>query len=81
MNTLSIIGASIVTLALISYSIGILTEQFKKKIISRVLIFGCYSNHIYDTGFQEFTIYDPWIYWLFGPPCHADRTGADLADL
>ena len=39
MNTLSIIGASIVTLALISYSIGILSEQFKKKIIARVLIF------------------------------------------
>jgi hypothetical protein len=39
MNTLSIIGASIVTLALISYSIGILTEQFKKKIIPRVLVF------------------------------------------
>jgi len=39
MNTLSIIGASIVTLALISYSIGILSEQFKKKLIPRVLIF------------------------------------------
>lgn len=39
MNTLSIIGASIVTLALISYSIGILSEQVKKKIIPRVLIF------------------------------------------
>ena len=39
MNTLSIIGATIVTLALISYSIGIISEQFKKKIIPRVLIF------------------------------------------
>ena len=39
MNTLSIVGAVIVTLALISYSIGILTEQVKKKIIPRVLIF------------------------------------------
>ena len=39
MNTLSIIGASIVTLALISYSIGIISEQVKKKIIPRVLIF------------------------------------------
>ena len=39
MNTLSIIGAIIVTLALISYSIGILTEQFKKQILPRVLVF------------------------------------------
>ena len=39
MNTLSIIGATIVTLALISYSIGIISEQVKKKIIPRVLIF------------------------------------------
>lgn len=39
MNTLSIIGATIVTLALISYSIGIISEQLKKKIIPRVLIF------------------------------------------
>ena len=39
MNTLSIIGASIVTLALICYSIGIISEQVKKKIIPRVLIF------------------------------------------
>lgn len=39
MNTLSIVGATIVTLALISYSIGILTEQVKKKLIPRVLIF------------------------------------------
>jgi len=39
MNTLSITGATIVTLALISYSIGIISEQVKKKIIPRVLIF------------------------------------------
>ncbi len=39
MNTLSIIGATIVTLALISYGIGIISEQVKKKIIPRVLIF------------------------------------------
>jgi len=39
MNSLSIIGATIVTLALISYSIGIITEQVKKKLIPRVLIF------------------------------------------
>jgi uncharacterized repeat protein (TIGR03987 family) len=39
MNTLSIIGATIVTLALISYSIGIISEQVKKKLIPRVLIF------------------------------------------
>ena len=39
MNTLSIIGAIIVTLALISYSIGIITEQLKKQLIPRVLIF------------------------------------------
>jgi len=39
MNTLSIIGATIVTLALISYSIGIISEQLKRKIIPRVLIF------------------------------------------
>ncbi len=39
MNNLSIIGAIIVTLALISYSIGIISEQVKKKIIPRVLIF------------------------------------------
>jgi uncharacterized repeat protein (TIGR03987 family) len=39
MNTLSIAGAIIVTLALISYSIGIISEQLKKKIIPRVLIF------------------------------------------
>jgi uncharacterized repeat protein (TIGR03987 family) len=39
MNNLSIIGATIVTLALISYSIGIISEQLKRKIIPRVLIF------------------------------------------
>lgn len=39
MNTLSTIGASIVTLALISYSIGIISEQVKKTLIPRVLIF------------------------------------------
>lgn len=39
MNTLSMIGATIVTLALISYSIGILSEQIKKLIIPRVMIF------------------------------------------
>ncbi len=39
MNILSIIGATIVTLALISYSIGIITEQRKKKLIPRVMIF------------------------------------------
>jgi len=39
MNSLSITGATIVTLALISYSIGILSEQVKKKMIPRVLIF------------------------------------------
>lgn len=33
------IGATIVTLALISYSIGIISEQVKKKIIPRVLVF------------------------------------------
>jgi uncharacterized repeat protein (TIGR03987 family) len=39
MNTLSTIGAGIVTLALISYSIGIISEQVKKTLIPRVLIF------------------------------------------
>ncbi|MEZ5071020.1 MAG: hypothetical protein R2751_08640 [Bacteroidales bacterium] len=39
MNTLSIIGAFLVTLALISYSIGILSEQFKRKLIPRVMFF------------------------------------------
>jgi hypothetical protein len=39
MKTISIIGSIIVTLALVSYSIAILTEQFKKIITKRVLIF------------------------------------------
>jgi hypothetical protein len=39
MNPLSTIGAAIVTLALISYSIGIKSEHNKRKIIPRVLIF------------------------------------------
>jgi hypothetical protein len=39
MKTISMIGSFIVTLALISYSIAILTEQFKKIINIRVLRF------------------------------------------
>lgn len=39
MKTLAIIAATIVTLALISYSIAIITEQRKKKVINLVLIF------------------------------------------
>ena len=39
MRSISMIGSFIVTLALISYSIGILTEQFKKIISKRVLTF------------------------------------------
>ena len=39
MNTLSITGAFLVTLALIYYIIAILTEQFKKQIIPRVMVF------------------------------------------
>lgn len=39
MKTLTIIAATIVTLALISYSIAIITEQRKKIVINRVLIF------------------------------------------
>jgi len=39
MNTLSMIGASVVTIALVSYSIGIISEQVKKKLIPRVMIF------------------------------------------
>ncbi len=39
MKTLTIIAATIVTLALISYSIAIITEQRKKIVMSRVLIF------------------------------------------
>ena len=39
MNTISMIGAVVVTLALISYSIGVITEQRKHKLIKTVLIF------------------------------------------
>ncbi len=39
MKTLTIIAATIVSLALISYSIAIITEQRKKVVINRVLIF------------------------------------------
>lgn len=39
MNTLSITGAIIVTFALISYSIGIISEQLKRKLIPRVMVF------------------------------------------
>jgi uncharacterized repeat protein (TIGR03987 family) len=39
LKTLAIVAASIVTLALISYSIGIITEQRKRIVINRVLIF------------------------------------------
>lgn len=39
MNNLSITGALLVTLALISYSTAILSEQIKKKIIPRVMVF------------------------------------------
>ena len=39
MKPLAIFAASIVTLALISYSIAILTEQKKKLVINRVLVF------------------------------------------
>ena len=39
MKPLAIFAASVVTLALISYSIAILTEQRKKLVINRVLIF------------------------------------------
>ena len=39
MKPLAIFAASIVTLALISYSIAILTEQRKKLVINRVLVF------------------------------------------
>ena len=39
MNSLSITGATIVSLALISYSIGIISEQVTRKIIPRVLVF------------------------------------------
>jgi len=39
MNTISMIGAVIVTLALISYSIGVISEQKKHKLVKTVLIF------------------------------------------
>lgn len=39
MNNLSITGAFFVTLALISYSTAILSEQFTKRIIPRVMVF------------------------------------------
>ena len=39
MNSLSIAGAAIVTLAFISYSIAIISEQIKKLIIPRVMFF------------------------------------------
>ena len=39
MNTISMIGATVVTLALISYSIGVIAEQKKKKIVNNVLLF------------------------------------------
>ena len=39
MNTISIIGSVIVTFALISYLVGIITEQLRKMITGRVLLF------------------------------------------
>jgi hypothetical protein len=39
MNTLSIAGAVFVTLALVSYSVAILTEQFRKTLLPRVMVF------------------------------------------
>jgi len=39
MKPLAVFAATIVTLALISYSIAILTEQKKKLVINRVLVF------------------------------------------
>ncbi|MBU8891672.1 MAG: hypothetical protein KOO66_02785 [Bacteroidales bacterium] len=39
METISMIGATIVTLALISYSVGVIAEQKQKRIIKTVLIF------------------------------------------
>jgi len=39
MKSLAIFAATVVTLALISYSIAILTEQRKKLVINRVLVF------------------------------------------
>ena len=39
MKPLAILAASIVTLALTSYSVAIITEQIKRKVIGRVLLF------------------------------------------
>lgn len=39
MNTISMIGAVVVTLALISYSIGVIAEQRKHKLAKTVLLF------------------------------------------
>lgn len=39
MNTISMIGAVVVTLALISYSIGVISEQKKHKLVKSVLLF------------------------------------------
>lgn len=39
MNPLSVTGAIIVTLALVSYGIGIISEQVRRQIIHRVIIF------------------------------------------
>jgi len=39
MNTVSMIGAIIVTLALISYSIGVIAEQRRRRIVQTVLLF------------------------------------------
>lgn len=39
MKTISMIGAAIVTLALIFYSIGVINEQIKRRITNTVLIF------------------------------------------
>ena len=39
MKTISMIGATVVTLALISYSIGVITEQRKRKLVKAVLLF------------------------------------------
>jgi len=39
MKTISMIGATIVTMALIFYSVGVITEQKKHKLVKTVLIF------------------------------------------
>ena len=39
MKIISMIGAIVVTLALISYSIGVITEQRKRKLVKAVLLF------------------------------------------